>query len=149
MNFKEFLHIYALGCIGYMFIEILWRGYTHWTMGLLGGICLCAIYIIDMTLAKASLFVKAFFSAGCITTLELLTGILVNLTLKLNVWDYSDLKFNFMGQISLIYSILWYYLCIPALILCKILRHRVFGVLSLSRRHLTKIFERQPTLRQR
>lgn len=149
MNFKEFLHIYAFGCTGYMFIEILWRGHTHWSMGVVGGICFVAMYIIDIVKKEAHILLKAFYSAICVTAVELLSGLIINKLFGLAVWDYSNMKFNLLGQISLLYSILWFFLCIPALIMCRILRHRVFGALPQSNRHLTKIFERQPTLRQR
>ena len=130
MKIKEFLHIYAIGAIAYMFIEVLWRGYTHWTMGAIGGICFTLIYLIELRLKRAHIFKRAFLSALCITSVEFLSGLIINRVLNLNVWDYSNMKFNLMGQISLVYSVLWYFLCIPALLLSKLLRHRVFGVLA-------------------
>ncbi len=132
MKFKEFLHIYAIGAISYMFIEVLWRGYTHWSMGIVGGICFTLIYSFENHIAKTNLFQRALISALTITFIEFFAGIIVNRIFNLNVWDYSTMKFNFMGQISLIYSILWYFLCIPSHLLSRILRHRVFGVLAKS-----------------
>ena len=130
MNFKTFLHIYTLGAIGYCFIEIVWRGYTHWSMGVLGGLCFVTIYLLEKHLQSLNLLIKALVSALFITSFELVTGIIVNRLLGFNVWDYSGLKFNFMGQISMVYSVFWFALCIPCILLCKILRHRVFDVLS-------------------
>lgn len=142
MNFKEFLHIYAIGAITYMFIEILWRGYTHWSMGIVGGICFAIIYTIENVLKNTNFATKALLSACSVTVIELITGLIVNKYFHLSVWDYSNMRFNFMGQISLVYSILWFFLCIPAHFLCRILRHRVFGALPRSSQHLAKIFER-------
>ena len=130
VKFKEFMYVYAIGSIGYSFVEVLWRGYTHWSMGILGGFCFIIIFIIDGILENNSIIFKSLISAICVTIAEFLTGIIVNRYLKLNVWDYSQMKFNLLGQISLVYSIFWYLLCIPCHILCKILRHHVFGVLS-------------------
>ena len=130
MNFKTFLHIYTFGAVGYCFIEILWRGYTHWSMGVLGGLCFALIYRIEKSFQNLNLLVKALISSTFITTVEFITGVIVNRLLGLNVWDYSGLKFNFMGQISLFYSILWFLLCIPCILMCKILLHRVFNVLT-------------------
>lgn len=138
MKFKEFLHIYAIGSITYMFIEVLWRGYTHWTMGVVGGICFTVIYLLDKHLKYAHIFKKALLSAIFITIVEFFTGLIVNRVFNLNVWDYSRVKFNLMGQISLLYSVLWYFLCIPALLLCKLLRHRVFGVFTESTQPVVK-----------
>ena len=40
---------------------------------------------------------------------ELISGIIINRILLLNVWDYSGLRFNFLGQISLNSSIAWFF----------------------------------------
>ncbi len=48
-----------------------------------------------------------------ITTLEFIVGYIVNIILKWNVWDYSNMPFNIMGQICLGFSTLWFALGIP------------------------------------
>ncbi|MBQ8836691.1 MAG: hypothetical protein IJ002_04190 [Clostridia bacterium] len=133
MKIKDFLYIYAIGCIGYSFVEVLWRGHTHWSMGIVGGICFTVMYLIDGKFENSNIYSKALLSAICVTGIEFISGIILNRYLHMNVWDYSGMKFNFLGQISLLYSIFWFFLCIPCHMLCKILRHRVFGVLSQSR----------------
>ena len=39
--------LFALGATGYSAIELLWRGRTHWTMGLTGGACVLAMHHIN------------------------------------------------------------------------------------------------------
>src|SRR5699024_11257779 len=34
-------------------------------------------------------------------------------TLFRSIWDYSSMRFNLMGQISIGYSILWFFLSLP------------------------------------
>ncbi len=140
MKIKDFLYIYAMGAIGYSFIEIIWRGYTHWSMGILGGVCLITMYLLNIYFEGMNIFLKALLAAVTITIFELLTGIIVNVIFNMQVWDYSQMKFNVLGQISLLYSFLWYLLCIPSLILCKILKHRIFDVLSKPQKALNKNF---------
>ena len=147
MKIREYGVVYAIGSIGYRFIEVLWRGRTHWTMGLVGGICFLLMYILDYTLKNVRLTVKALISAVSVTTVEFFSGLLINRVFGLAVWDYSAMRFNLLGQISLLYSVLWYFLCIPAHLLCRIVRRRVFGALPAKKRHFTKIFERQPNIR--
>ncbi len=147
MKKRELAVVYAIGSIGYRFIEVLWRGRTHWTMGVVGGICFLFMYISDFLLKNVRLAVKALISATGVTTLEFFSGLLINRVFCLGVWDYSAMRFNLLGQISLLYSVLWYFLCIPAHLLCKIVRRRVFGALPAKERHFTKIFERQPNIR--
>lgn len=129
MRIWEGFVVYTIGSIGYPCIEILWRGRTHWTMGILGGMCFLCIYISD-TYVQKTLCRRALISCACITLLEFFAGLLVNKICKMNVWDYSKQPFNFLGQICLLYVFFWYLLCIPAHILCKLLRQGVFMPLA-------------------
>ena len=128
MKMKELMLVYAIGSIGYRFIEILWRGYTHWTMGIVGGICMICIYFSENYL-KVSLPLRAVVSALCITCIEFVAGLVINIVFELSVWDYSGLPLNLLGQVSLPYCMLWLILCIPAHYLCKIVRHSIFSAL--------------------
>ena len=128
LKIKEIILVFSIGSIGYMFIEILWRGFTHWSMGIAGGISFLIISIIEKNPKRINVFLKGIFCTVFITSVEFFIGVFLNLYLGLNVWDYSRLPLNFLGQISLLYSIYWYALCIPSLYLCKILRHRIFSV---------------------
>lgn len=109
---------FLMGFFIYSLIEILNRGYTHWTMALTGGMVLMTLYEINrksaMTLVK-SCFIGAFF----ITSTEFSVGIVVNKIFQWNVWDYSEVPLNVMGQICLPFTCLWFMLCIPAYFLCK------------------------------
>ena len=147
MKKREVLTVYAIGSIGYRMIEVLWRGRTHWTMGICGGGCFLFIYVSELVHRRRRLAVRALISTVWVTAVEFFSGLLINRVFRLGVWDYSGMRFNLCGQISLIYSILWYFLCIPAHLLCRIIRRRVFGALPTAKRHFTKIFERQPNIR--
>lgn len=147
MKKRELLTVYAIGSVGYRFIEVLWRGRTHWTMGILGGACFLIMYVTEAAQRRMRLACRALISSLCVTTVEFFSGLLINRVFRLGVWDYSGMRFNLCGQISLVYSVLWYFLCIAAHLLCRILRRRVFGALPTAKRHFTKIFERQPNIR--
>ena len=105
-DFFIYLLMLCLGGFGYGALELLWRGYTHWSMVITGGICLCAMYAIDNR-TNFKLWQKAAAGAAVITTAEFAVGCVVNLRLGLNVWDYAELPFNLLGQISAVYSLLW------------------------------------------
>lgn len=62
-------------------------------------------YIASCT--RLSFFTKCITGAVIITGLELILGIWFNIILKENVWDYSNMPLNFMGQICLPFSALW------------------------------------------
>lgn len=128
MNLKkarERLLVFGVGAAGYSMLEILWRGYTHWSMALTGGFCFSAIYEINRRLRHKPMLLRCALGAAVITGAELLVGLLVNERLHLNVWDYSRRRFNYRGQICALYSMLWFLLCIPLGPFCAWLRRRV------------------------
>ena len=105
--------IFIFGAVNYTAIELLWRGHTHWTMALAGGLCAMLIYVFNMEFSNVGLIGKCFAGAVIITSVELVTGLIVNMTLKWDVWDYSQRAFNFLGQICPTYFVCWFFLCIP------------------------------------
>ena len=113
--------VFLVGALGYGGLEILWRGYTHWTMALTGGSCLLVIYFLNISMVNVSIWKRCLLRSAVITVFELAVGIAVNIILKWNVWDYSKIPFNFMGQICLPYSVLWYFLCLPVVWGCSLL----------------------------
>ncbi|OZV10192.1 hypothetical protein CIW83_21645 [Tissierella sp. P1] len=125
----KYLILFIIGGISYFFIEILWRGYSHMTMLILGGLCFILVGLIGehyFTFNK-SLLLQQVISCLIITVLELVFGLILNLGMGLDIWDYSNLKFNFMGQICLKYSILWFFLSLPTIILYDYIRYWIFG----------------------
>ena len=122
----EFITVFFLGAALYGSIEVLFRGWTHWTMLILGGICFCLMYMLSGT--SLPFVLKLLLSALCITALEFGTGYLVNITLGWQVWDYSALPLNIKGQICPLFSFLWLMLSIPGLLLCSAI-HRGMAIL--------------------
>lgn len=109
--------IFSVGGLGYGTIEVLWRGYTHWSMLVAGGISFLIFSEAAEKFRNRSMLFKAGFCALGVTFVELAFGILFNIILKENVWDYSDQPMNFLGQICPLYTVLWgilSYIFIPA-----------------------------------
>lgn len=113
-NSIVYLIIFLVGGIGYGAIEVAFRGYTHWSMLLTGGSAFLSLYLIHSTFPNTSIFIKALLGMVVITLLELSVGIIVNRVFSLGVWDYSNLPYNLLGQISLPFSACWYVLSIIA-----------------------------------
>lgn len=114
-RFRRFFILFGIGGLAYNLIEILWRGYSHWSMFLVGGSCFQLIGRIGKRLRERPAFVKGGACALAVTAVEYVSGCLFNLRLKLNVWDYSHLFGNLHGQICLLYSVLWGLLSLPAM----------------------------------
>lgn len=134
LKLLETCFIFCSGAFGYWAVELLWRGYTHWTMPILGGVCLILIYAIANFMAE-SLWKKWLMCSACVTAVEFIVGGIVNITLNWDVWDYSTLPGNLMGQICPLYSIYWILLSIPSVFFCNILRYYVFIPLYRKGRH--------------
>lgn len=124
--FKEFVLLLIGGNLYYL-IEILWRGYSHWSMFILGG--LCFIYAglqneyteWNYPFWKQLLKVEFFVLIG-----EFVTGCVVNILLRWNIWDYSTLPFNILGQVCLPYAVLWIPLCALAIVVDDYIRYWFF-----------------------
>ena len=125
---KKYEFLFFVGATIYVIIEKLYRGYSHWTMFLLGGICFIALGLINEVIPwDMSLLLQMFIGGAIITVLELITGCVVNLWLGWNVWDYSELPFNLWGQISLFSSIVWVGLSLVGIVLDDYIRWKFFG----------------------
>ena len=123
--------LFLIGGRLYTWIEILWRGYTHWTMILLGGLCFVIMGLLNEHIFpwKLSLAAQSLISAAVITFIEFITGCVVNLWLGWNVWDYSGLPFNLLGQICLYYFLLWIPLSVIGIVLDDWLRYFLYLLL--------------------
>lgn len=108
---------FLVGGIGYVGLEFLWRGRSHISMFLAGGVCFLILGLIERR--KLSPWVKILIGAAAITTVELLAGLLVNRDYR--VWDYRQMPFQFMGQICLGYSLLWIPVSFGAMLLHRLL----------------------------
>ena len=105
---KNFVLFFAIGAIGYALIELLWRQRTHWTMMLAGGICFVLFSVIAKRMKGANIFLKCAVAAISVTAVEFVFGVIFNLFLKMDVWDYSEMPFNLMGQICPTFTLLWF-----------------------------------------
>ena len=104
---------FVIGAASYGLIEIMWRGYTHWTMVLTGGACFVTLGKIFEKTKRFGVIPMAVCGAAVITLFELIVGIAANLIFKMQVWDYSKMKGNFLGLICPQFSFLWFLLCLP------------------------------------
>ena len=116
---KIYLAVFAAGGILYSLMEIAWRGYTHISMALAGGLCLVGMFCIERRYGNLPLWVKCSLGALLITAVELVFGCVVNKAMGLSVWDYSDRAFNILGQICPLFSAVWFVVSFPAFFICR------------------------------
>ena len=127
-KFYEYLFLWVLGGSLYYTFEVIFRGFSHWSMFVLGGICMMFFAWQGMgTEWKDPLWVQVPRCTLFVTAGEFLTGIIVNKWLHWDVWDYSDQPFNLFGQICLPFIIIFSGLCVLGIILSGYMMHWIFG----------------------
>ena len=124
----KYAALLVTGGLLYIILEMAWRGRSHWTMFLLGGICFISLGLINEVLPWDMPLWQQILTGACIvTTLEFLTGCIVNLWLGWGVWDYSGLPGNVLGQICPQYCLLWLPVSLTGIVLDDWLRYRWWG----------------------
>ena len=122
------LALFLTGGEAYTVVELLWRGWTHPSMFLLGGVCFLVLGALNEYLPwEMPLAAQVVIGDVLVTVLELATGLIVNVWLGLGVWDYSNLPGNLWGQICPQFMALWIPLVLVAILLDDLLRWRLFG----------------------
>lgn len=127
---KELLKHLALylagGCI-YIVMELGFRGHSHWSMFLVGGLCFLLIGGINNWISwKMPIWLQGLIGDAVIVAIELLSGYILNIRMGLGVWDYSNLPMNFLGQICLPFAILWFPVAVFGIIIDDYLRYWFF-----------------------
>ncbi len=127
-QYLKCLLLCGIGGLLYIGLEFVWRGYSHWTMFVLGGICFVLIGAVNEVIPWCmQLWKQIFIGVLIITGSEFLVGCIVNLWLGWNVWDYSGLPGNILGQICILYILLWLPVALVAIVLDDWLRYWMFG----------------------
>ena len=124
----KFLFLFVFVGSIYYGIEMFTRGFSHWSMFILGGICfiLCG-RLNEKQRGRYTLLQQMFLSMLMITFLEFCAGVILNLWLKLDIWDYSRIPFNLYGQICLPYAAVWFVLSAAAIVADDYLRYWLYG----------------------
>lgn len=123
----KYLILFLIGGFAYYGIEILWRGYSHWSMIICGGVCFIYAGLQneniewDYPFWKQILRVEAF-----VLIAEFITGCIVNLWWGLNVWDYSGLPGNILGQTCPQFALLFLPLSAAAIVIDDFVRWKFF-----------------------
>jgi uncharacterized membrane protein len=81
-----------------------------------GGLCVVLVCEMDRrNRNKTAFFLRCFYGALIITAVEFFVGCIVNLWLQWNIWDYSRLPLNLLGQVSLPFTGAWMILSAPVI----------------------------------
>lgn len=119
--------LWGIGGMMYILLELLWRGYSHWTMFILGGICFVILGELNEVIPwEMPLWKQALIGTVVVTVLELAAGYIVNICLGWRIWDYGSQPGNLWGQICPLYTLLWIPVSITGIVLDDWLRYWIF-----------------------
>lgn len=119
----KYLFLFHFGGGTYTTIELLFRNRTYIQMYILGGILFLICSLLNEKFTwKMSLVKQVAIGTSITTMLEFITGMIFNIWLGMNMWDYSKLPFNLFGQVSLLFILLWIPLVLIAILLDDYIR---------------------------
>lgn len=122
------LILIMIGGFIYILIELLFRGRSHWTMFIVGGISFFLIGCINNYIDWNMPIEKQMaIGALIVTCIEFISGFIINIILGWDVWDYSNMPLNVLGQICLPFTLIWFLVSFFAIVLDDYLRYWLFG----------------------
>lgn len=125
--FIKKLILFSIGFFLYSLIEILFRGYTYFTMGILGGIILLLVDSINNKLSwNIDLIWQGVIGSFAITTCELVLGEILKIFNISSMWDYSNMPFNYDGVICVPFSIIWIFISIIGILVADFINYYIF-----------------------
>ena len=123
----KYIFLLSAGGLIYANLEKLFRGYTHWTMCIVGGICFVLCGLLNEVIPwEMPIWGQMLICSGVITAVEFAAGCILNLWLGLDIWDYSGMPLNILGQICVPFMILWYFLSFVGIVLDDYMRYWFF-----------------------
>lgn len=118
---KKYAIFFATGAVGYAAIEVIWRGHTHWTMVIAGGVCFIIFSLVEEFFSERGILFKAMLCALGVTAVEFIFGVVFNLIFGMGIWDYSNMPLNILGQICPVFSLMWAGIAIAFLPLARVI----------------------------
>lgn len=126
-KFLKYELLFFVGAFLYYFLEVLFRGYSFLAMAVCGGLCFLLCGAINEKDRCMPLVLQMATAAVEITVIELIAGLILNVSFGLNMWDYSSMPGNVLGQICPQFMVVWFFLSAVGIILDDVLRWKLFG----------------------
>lgn len=133
-NLLRSVVLWVFGGALYFLCEVMWK-LAHgrpeaisWTMLVLAAIICIPLDLVNERLPWAMpLWQQALLGGLGITLAELAAGLVLNVWLCLDIWDYSRLPLNLWGQISLGWYAVWVLVAGGGIVLFDWLRYWLYN----------------------
>ena len=128
----KYVTLFLWGGTVYYMIELLYRGHSHESMFILGGLCFLAIGALNNYLPwRMPIWGQMVIGGLVITVLELFAGLVLNVWMGLGIWCYADTWGSaFWGQVSIPFKLAWMGLSLVGILLDDFLRWKIWGELK-------------------
>lgn len=106
--FSRAVQTYLVGVLA----GVKWYSLVGWTslwMFPVGGLCGVLLGLLNEK-TKFHMALNCLFGALIIYAIEFSSGCFFNLLCKMSIWDYSKMPLNLLGQITLMYFPIWYFI---------------------------------------
>lgn len=112
------LIIFIVSGLIYVLLEVLWRGYSHWTMFICAGCCGLVMATVNNSILEfeTDFRIQVLVSAFLCTTAELIFGLIFNS--NFTIWDYRNTwgTIHFLNdQVNILFIGVWIIISIFAL----------------------------------
>ena len=118
----ERIFAFLIGGSAYVSIELLYKGQSHITMFFAGAICFLLLHMLEERLSEVGLLYRCIIYASIITGVEFVFGLVFNVFLGMNIWDYSERPLNILGQVCPTFFAAWLAISFPAVFISSLLR---------------------------
>lgn len=106
--YKDLILILIMGII-YHRLELWYDGKSSLWMVLVGGVACCLVGILNEhpKFYDRKMWQQCIIGTAIVLCVEFISGIFFNVWLGLNIWNYSDMKYNLYGVICPQFGLLW------------------------------------------
>lgn len=120
-------------------------GWTSLWMFPIGGLSGLLIGLLNEKV-KEHMALMSLIGSLIIFGIEFSSGVLFNILLNMNIWDYSKLPLNVLGQISLVYFLPWFFISPFAMWIDDAIRYVVYDDSKPSKlsSYYLNIFRKEP-----
>lgn len=131
MNKKliSYMMIITWGGYVYVVLELLFRQKSDITMMFCASVCcLPMIFLNNVYTYELDFLLQTFFCGIFCTLIELIFGLIFNS--DHHIWDYSNMMFNYKGQVCLSFFFVWVGISIPIIMIIDWMEYNLFEVVS-------------------
>jgi hypothetical protein len=111
-----------VGCHGLEYQSL--AGWSSIWLVFIGGLCAVTIGALNETkIIPTPVWFQCLVGTIFVFIIEMVMGLILNVWLHLQLWDYSSWPLNILGQVTLVYVPVWFLVCPVAIYVDDVLKY--------------------------